>query len=396
MSKSSKKSKVKGAKGSKTSKTHLSIVTKNSYDMYRGELLGGISKDVCSGVDVLATQASFGGIMIHLLTNKAVKSFNNKEIHNMIKELQSNAKKLKGDKGFGVFIAIPDKFYDGTICKILEKHGYSRHAWTSLGTWNNKSTRRSKKSSSFVSSPAMYKDCNEMIFKKWIGDGTSKIPPFSTSISGASIIPITKNGKRVVFVKCRGIWGAPGGTVELGETAIEAACREMKEETGMVPLVPVKRTNHTSLSSTSSSYYSTSDSGTSESNTSEYITSDSDTSKSTPTPTPIFYYVGGYHQAMSRHDRGDYFSTFVTHVPNNPRVTRQKNEIEEIKIFNIKKLLKKYNELSDDEKSTFNITICGKSFYGTVLMSLNTYSSGKYFEVTKVRTRRAKPMLVFS
>ncbi|MBS7620109.1 NUDIX hydrolase [Candidatus Bathyarchaeota archaeon] len=37
----------------------------------------------------------------------------------------------------------------------------------------------------------------------------------------------------------KGVWGLPGGVVELGETIEEAVCREVKEETG-IEIQPIK------------------------------------------------------------------------------------------------------------------------------------------------------------
>lgn len=54
---------------------------------------------------------------------------------------------------------------------------------------------------------------------------------------------------RVLLVRrghgpARGLWSAPGGHIEPGETAIEAARREMLEETGIELLDPVALTTH--------------------------------------------------------------------------------------------------------------------------------------------------------
>ncbi|MDO6728074.1 NUDIX hydrolase [Cognatishimia sp. 1_MG-2023] len=41
----------------------------------------------------------------------------------------------------------------------------------------------------------------------------------------------------------RGLWGFPGGHVELGETGLEAAVRELQEETGVIADAPRYLTN---------------------------------------------------------------------------------------------------------------------------------------------------------
>ena len=60
---------------------------------------------------------------------------------------------------------------------------------------------------------------------------------------------VVLNAGRVLLVKrgkqpFMGLWSLPGGTVEPGEVAIEAACREVREETGIDPYGVEPLTTH--------------------------------------------------------------------------------------------------------------------------------------------------------
>lgn len=51
------------------------------------------------------------------------------------------------------------------------------------------------------------------------------------------IVPILREGQTSLFLLIQhqgGHWGFPKGHAELGESALEAACREFEEETGIV------------------------------------------------------------------------------------------------------------------------------------------------------------------
>ncbi|GAA5070057.1 NUDIX hydrolase [Roseibacterium beibuensis] len=61
-------------------------------------------------------------------------------------------------------------------------------------------------------------------------------------------LAVVMRDKHVLLVKRRnepdaGLWGFPGGHVDLGETALAAAARELREETGVVGLPAQYLTN---------------------------------------------------------------------------------------------------------------------------------------------------------
>lgn len=60
-----------------------------------------------------------------------------------------------------------------------------------------------------------------------------------TSYPKLAALAVVVRGDQVLLVKRRnepdaGLWGFPGGHVDLGETAMQAAARELHEETGLL------------------------------------------------------------------------------------------------------------------------------------------------------------------
>src|SRR5262245_38548088 len=71
----------------------------------------------------------------------------------------------------------------------------------------------------------------------------------------AAVLAVVRRGSELLLVRRRnppdaGLWGYPGGRIELGERLLEAACRELCEETGVlaradVPLSPLNMLDRT-------------------------------------------------------------------------------------------------------------------------------------------------------
>mmetsp|Transcript_12984 Transcript_12984/g.20820 ORF Transcript_12984/g.20820 Transcript_12984/m.20820 type:complete len:190 (-) Transcript_12984:306-875(-) len=61
----------------------------------------------------------------------------------------------------------------------------------------------------------------------------SRVPRYSTSIEGGGAIVLSPDEKEFLLVLEYGCWSRAGGATDIGESCLETAMRELREETGI-------------------------------------------------------------------------------------------------------------------------------------------------------------------
>ncbi|GAB5354926.1 hypothetical protein AAMO2058_000161300 [Amorphochlora amoebiformis] len=75
---------------------------------------------------------------------------------------------------------------------------------------------------------------NELCWYKWARIGVpDKVPKYATSIEGGGVIVLSPDEKKVLLVKERGRYLRAGGALDTGESCLDTALRECREETGV-------------------------------------------------------------------------------------------------------------------------------------------------------------------
>ncbi len=74
---------------------------------------------------------------------------------------------------------------------------------------------------------------NEHVYYKWCSAGKDMVPGFATSIEGSSALLLSPDESDILLVLEYGRFGCPGGAIDVGEDALTAAKREVKEEVGL-------------------------------------------------------------------------------------------------------------------------------------------------------------------
>ena len=83
-----------------------------------------------------------------------------------------------------------------------------------------------------------HRETGEQIWYKWAKDGQDMVPDYATAIEGGGVIAFKKgeHGEETLLVRniswAISQWARPGGAVKAGESCLEAALRELLEETG--------------------------------------------------------------------------------------------------------------------------------------------------------------------
>eukprot|EP00327_Prymnesium_parvum_P034101 CAMPEP_0195608496 /NCGR_PEP_ID=MMETSP0815-20121206/8770_1 /TAXON_ID=97485 /ORGANISM="Prymnesium parvum, Strain Texoma1" /LENGTH=331 /DNA_ID=CAMNT_0040748349 /DNA_START=42 /DNA_END=1037 /DNA_ORIENTATION=- len=74
----------------------------------------------------------------------------------------------------------------------------------------------------------------EFVYYKWPDGSHDAVPAYATSIEGIGVILLAPDEKSVLLVWEYGAWKPPSGAVDLKESKLRAAVREIHEEVGLV------------------------------------------------------------------------------------------------------------------------------------------------------------------
>ena len=158
----------------------------------------------CEGMDIIVQEGWYKSFFVRVLTDNVTP----KQLEEFLKECE--------DKQLGaVYAALPERLSaHGPVngqkwLDVVYSRGYKHHHY--------------------------HKPTGEQIYYVWGKNIPDMVPEYATSIEGGGVLVVSQDEKEVLLVRNRGWtdshWARPGGAVNAGESCLEAALRECKEET---------------------------------------------------------------------------------------------------------------------------------------------------------------------
>ena len=144
-----------------------------------------------------------GNVWIRVLCHGCKESDGYMEVDtNLLQKLIYDAEVLTSG---AVYVGIPQSLLDSPGCvRLLSKHEFKVHY--------------------------VYEKTGELIYVNWVCAGHSKVPMYATSIEGAGCLILSPDEQKVLLVYEKDRWGRCGGAVDLAESSLQAALREVFEE----------------------------------------------------------------------------------------------------------------------------------------------------------------------